>query len=143
MCYISLFYVFQASTSIIYFTDAYWPEFTFWHLLAGVFYYQRHHKKMSSVRKSLNQFNNFIDNESLPLDFEQSRQQKSSQTECEHNGARTGNFSQNAIEFLEKFDKRKHNKLLKLASLPNLPNLQFKALDQQLKEEIAEISAHA
>lgn len=125
----------QASTSIIYFTETLWPEFTFWHLLAGVFYYQRHYKKMANVRKSLNQFTNFMDNESISLNFDQARQ-KLPFSESDKS-PRTGNFSQKAIEFLEKFDKRKHNKLLELSNM-KLPN----DTCEQTQVEITEITSN-
>lgn len=74
---------------------------------------------MVNVRKSLNQFNNFLDNESASLNFEQPRQ-KLPITDSDRS-PKAGNFTQKAIEFLEKFDKRKHNKLLELSNM-ELPN---------------------
>lgn len=90
---------------------------------------------MANVRKSLNQFANFIDNESLSLNIEQARQ-KLPISESDKS-PRTGNFSQKAIEFLEKFDKRKTNKLMELSHL-KLPN----DTCEQPQVQITEISSN-
>lgn len=74
---------------------------------------------MANVRKSLNQFTSIIDGESLPLNLQQTIP-KSLITESNKSPC-IGNFSQNAIEFLDQFDKRKHNKLLELSDM-KLPN---------------------
>lgn len=52
-----IFVSLQTSASIIYFTQTLWPEFTFWHLLAGVFMYQRHCSQMRDIRNDLEKFN--------------------------------------------------------------------------------------
>lgn len=91
---------------------------------------------MVNVRRSLNQFNNFIDSETLPLNFEQTRQKlPMSDTD---KSPRAGNFSPKAIEFLEKFDKRKQNKLLELSNM-KLPN---EKCEQSQKVEITENSSN-
>lgn len=99
---------FQASTSIIYFTKTLWPEFTFWHLLAGVFYYQRHYQTMHSVKQSLNQFSNLVVDEMLSNGLQQSKITTNSQSTV---------FSQRATVFLEKFDTRQYNQLLELSRI--------------------------
>lgn len=105
----------QASTSIIYFTKTLWPEFTFWHLLAGVFYYQRHYPAMHNVKRSLRQFTSLMGEESLPKDLEQMRR-TSNITEID-SSLKHISFSQRATEFLEKFDKRKYNQLVELSTI--------------------------
>lgn len=39
---------------MVYFTKALWPEFTIWHLLGAVLYYQRHYSTMHNIRDKLN-----------------------------------------------------------------------------------------
>ncbi|XP_055320908.1 dehydrodolichyl diphosphate synthase complex subunit Dhdds [Sitodiplosis mosellana] len=112
---LSDFLLWQASTSIIYFTKTLWPEFTFWHLLAGVFYYQRHYQSMHSVKRSLHQFSSVMDDESFTKDLEQVRQ-TSNIAEIE-TSSKLATFSQRATEFLEKFDKRKYNQLVELSTI--------------------------
>lgn len=34
-------YLFKIPSTVFYFTEALWPDFTLWNLLAGVFFYQR------------------------------------------------------------------------------------------------------
>lgn len=114
--------MYQASTSIIYFTKTLWPEFTFWQLLAGVFYYQRHYKTMANVQKSLNEYTNYIANESLANDLESAKGLEKSQ--C------VANWSQRATDFLEKFEKRKHNQLLELSNI-KLPDDSCKQTQEQ------------
>lgn len=47
---LSDFLLWQASSSITYFTPVLWPEFSIWHLLAGVFFYQRHKQRLAKLR---------------------------------------------------------------------------------------------
>lgn len=70
---------------------------------------------MDTVRKSLNQYSGFIDNESYSLNLEQTRR-KLPIAESDKS-PRIGSFSQKAIEFLDKLDKRKHSKLLELSNM--------------------------
>lgn len=46
----------QCSTTVIYFTETLWPEFTIWHLLAGIFYYQQTKRTMATARRCLNSY---------------------------------------------------------------------------------------
>lgn len=46
---LSDFLLWQASTAVLYFTQVLWPDFSLWHLLGGIFYYQRHHQALSSL----------------------------------------------------------------------------------------------
>merc|ERR1719222_236397 len=39
---LSDFLLWQSENAIIHFTSVLWPDFSLWHLLAAVFYYQRH-----------------------------------------------------------------------------------------------------
>lgn len=80
----------------------------------------------------MNQFASFLDSEALPLNLEQPRQQLPI-TDTDR-GPSTPNFSPKAIEFLEKFDKRKQNKLLELSNM-KLPN---DASDQSQNVQIIE-----
>lgn len=66
----------------------------------------------------MNQFTSFLDNEALPLSLEQPRH-KLPIIDTD----RSSNFSPKAIDFLEKFDKRKQNKLLQLSNM-ELPSEQ-------------------
>lgn len=43
----------QCSSTTIYFTKTLWPEFTIWHLLGGVFYYQRCYFHMNLIKNAL------------------------------------------------------------------------------------------
>lgn len=45
--------MFQVSTTMIYFTNILWPEFTIWHLLGSIFYYQRHISMVMASRQNL------------------------------------------------------------------------------------------
>ncbi|XP_066999448.1 dehydrodolichyl diphosphate synthase complex subunit DHDDS isoform X3 [Anabrus simplex] len=56
---LSDFLLWQISCSCIYFTKVLWPEFTFWHMLAAVFYYQR-------CKEDLVDINRFEANVSAP-----------------------------------------------------------------------------
>uniref|UniRef100_A0A336KQR1 Alkyl transferase n=1 Tax=Culicoides sonorensis TaxID=179676 RepID=A0A336KQR1_CULSO len=47
------FLLWQSSSSVVYFTDALWPEFTFWHLIGAIIYYQRHCPGMKKVQYEL------------------------------------------------------------------------------------------
>lgn len=67
----------------------------------------------------MNQFASFLDNEALPLNLEQPRH-KLPITDTDRS-PNAGNFSSRAIDFLEKFDRRKQNKLLELSNM-KLPN---------------------
>jgi len=46
---LSDFLLWQASKSITYFTPVLWPEFSIWHLLAGIFFYQRHYHGLAKL----------------------------------------------------------------------------------------------
>ncbi|XP_063225620.1 dehydrodolichyl diphosphate synthase complex subunit DHDDS [Bacillus rossius redtenbacheri] len=43
------FLLWQICCSCIYFTDVLWPDFSFWHMLAAVLYYQRCHAQLSGL----------------------------------------------------------------------------------------------
>lgn len=66
---LSDFLLWQVSCSCVYFTDVLWPDFTVWHLLAAVFYYQRCHQQLKdaallerrSNEKPTNQGEDFVD----------------------------------------------------------------------------------
>lgn len=90
-----------------------WPEFTFWHLLAGVFYYQRHYQTMSNVKRSLTLFPSILGDELK--NFQPTR--RSLNVIDGDTTSKSGQFSQRAIEFLDKFDKRKHNQLVELSAI--------------------------
>lgn len=49
---LSDFLLWQASSSITYFTPVLWPEFSIWQLLAGVFMYQRHCFSLNKLKES-------------------------------------------------------------------------------------------
>lgn len=49
------FLLWQVSCSCVYFTNVLWPDFTLWHLLGAVFYYQRSYQNMQIVRELENQ----------------------------------------------------------------------------------------
>lgn len=100
----------QASTSIIYFTKNLWPEFTFWQLLAGVLYYQRHYQSMDNVKKSLQQFSNFVDDDKIIGELRHLKTNEDSSSVVN-----TG--TQRVVDFLRKYELRKHNQLLELSSL--------------------------
>lgn len=51
--FILLNFLKKVSTTMIYFTKILWPEFTIWHLLGGVFHYQRHINDVITSRKCL------------------------------------------------------------------------------------------
>lgn len=63
------FILLQVSCSCVYFTNVLWPDFTVWHLLAAVFYYQRCHHQLAdaallekrSDEKSTHQGEGFVD----------------------------------------------------------------------------------
>lgn len=67
---------------------------------------------MVNVKHSMHQFSNFIADGSLPKDLEPLRPT----TETEQS-TKVSAFSQRAIEFLEKFDKRKLNQLIELSNM--------------------------
>lgn len=73
---------------------------------------------MNNVKGSLNQFSKFISDETLATDLELLRRpnQKSKQIETDDH-MKMANFSQGAVEFLEKFDKRKYNQLIELSNI--------------------------
>jgi len=52
---LSDFLLWQASSSITYFTPVLWPEFSIWQLLVGVFMYQRHCFSLNKLRESASQ----------------------------------------------------------------------------------------
>lgn len=45
----------QISATIVYFTDTLWPEFSIWHLLAAIFYYQTQYDRIGRARQTLEQ----------------------------------------------------------------------------------------
>jgi len=47
---LSDFLLWQASSSITYFTPVLWPEFSIWHLLSGVFFYQRQKQMLAKLK---------------------------------------------------------------------------------------------
>jgi len=49
---LSDFLLWQASSSITYFTPVLWPEFSIWQLLVGVFFYQRHQHSLEKLRQN-------------------------------------------------------------------------------------------
>uniref|UniRef100_A0A182J8A9 Alkyl transferase n=1 Tax=Anopheles atroparvus TaxID=41427 RepID=A0A182J8A9_ANOAO len=53
---LSDFLLWQSTTTVMYFTETLWPEFTIWHLLGAVFYYQRVRWRMQDVRRALDRF---------------------------------------------------------------------------------------
>merc|ERR1712181_91382 len=46
---LSDFLLWQSENAIIHFTSVLWPEFSLWHLLAAIFYYQRHRIELDST----------------------------------------------------------------------------------------------
>jgi len=48
---LSDFMLWQASSSITYFSPVLWPDFSLWQLLAGVFFFQRQHHRLEAVLK--------------------------------------------------------------------------------------------
>uniref|UniRef100_A0A182XB94 Alkyl transferase n=1 Tax=Anopheles quadriannulatus TaxID=34691 RepID=A0A182XB94_ANOQN len=53
---LSDFLLWQSATTVMYFTETLWPEFTIWHLLGAVFSYQRVRWRMVDVRKALDHY---------------------------------------------------------------------------------------
>ena len=49
---LSDFMLWQASSSITYFSPVLWPEFSLWQLLAGIFFFQRQHSHLQQVLQS-------------------------------------------------------------------------------------------
>lgn len=70
---------------------------------------------MHNVRRSLQRFSNLIADESLPNGLEHFSQ-SSTITDAE-NSSKSPTFSPRAIDFLEKFDKRKYNTLVELSDM--------------------------
>lgn len=95
----------QASASIIYFTQTLWPEFTFWHLIAGVFYYQRHCTAIEDVKHALQRFS-VADEINKHCPSAANAMKPASSVMC-----------QRATEFLVKFDRRKHSQLVQLTKI--------------------------
>lgn len=69
---------------------------------------------MSNVKRSLRLFPGILGDESAK-DVEQAR--RNSNVIDREATSKGGIFSPRAIEFLDKFDKRKHNKLLQLSAI--------------------------
>jgi len=46
---LSDFLLWQSENAIIHFTSVLWPEFSLWHLLAAIFYYQRHRIELDTA----------------------------------------------------------------------------------------------
>ncbi|XP_053671086.1 dehydrodolichyl diphosphate synthase complex subunit DHDDS [Anopheles nili] len=53
---LSDFLLWQSTSTVMYFTETLWPEFTIWHLLGAVFYYQRVRCRMLDVRRALDRY---------------------------------------------------------------------------------------
>lgn len=70
---------------------------------------------MNNVRRSLNQYTNFISEKALSTDLEEVNR-KSDITESDKSSM-MATFSQKATEFLEKFEKRKYNQLVELSNI--------------------------
>jgi len=49
-CRLSDFMLWQASSSVTYFTKVLWPDFDYWHLLLAVFFYQRDCLTAASIK---------------------------------------------------------------------------------------------
>merc|ERR1719234_1143738 len=49
---LSDFLLWQEDNAVIHFTSVLWPEFSLWHLLAAIFYYQRHRIALNNVLES-------------------------------------------------------------------------------------------
>lgn len=86
-----MFFFFQLSSTVIYFTNILWPEFTIWHLLSAIFYYQRHYNTLQSLKIHLD-------------DCSDKPRREPSDVIVENN----------ITIFLEKFEKRKYEELLNL-----------------------------
>lgn len=80
------FKLFQTPATVYYFTNALWPEFTLWHLLAAVFYYQRCYYRTLVIKSH-------FQNKTVPL-------LKNERTE----------------KFLAKVEERRHAELLQMKS---------------------------
>merc|ERR1719507_807079 len=52
---LSDFLLWQSDNAIIHFTSVLWPEFSLWHLLAAVFYYQRHRMELDATHDHIHQ----------------------------------------------------------------------------------------
>ena len=49
---LSDFMLWQASSSITYFSPVLWPDFSLWQLLAGIFFFQRQHARLQQVLRA-------------------------------------------------------------------------------------------
>lgn len=103
----------QASSSIIYFTDILWPEFTIWHLIAGVFYYQRHHRTKCNVKSSLAKYSiyskSIIEKVSNEIDCNHKQLFNEISTEFQSN--------KRVKDFLRNLESRKFKELVKLSAI--------------------------
>ncbi|XP_058055419.1 dehydrodolichyl diphosphate synthase complex subunit DHDDS [Anopheles bellator] len=97
---LSDFLLWQSASTVMYFTDTLWPEFTIWHLFGAVFYYQRFRWRMLPVRKALDRFSN-----GSPY-FGESEADDSGC--CPHRKERIGRF-------LEYIEQQEVNQLVRLA----------------------------
>lgn len=95
---------------MIYFTQTLWPDFTFWHLLAGVFYYQRYCGVMCDVKNQL---------KNLSIADDVKRQLGMHPSACEAVVESGDQMQANArvVDFLDKFMRRKHEQLVKLSEM--------------------------
>lgn len=108
----------QSSSTIIYFTKTLWPEFTFWHLLAGIFFYQRHRSQLCVVKQTLDQFSDASDDTSLIERLER-------MTLDGDRAGDSGRYNKTAYDnrvstFLDNYAERKYNQLMQLSQL-NVP----------------------
>lgn len=82
---------------------------------------------MNNVQQSLNQYMSLIGNETRSNDLHQMAQT----TDTSEKNSSTITFSRKANEFLEKFEKRKHNQLLKLSISNVLPDTKSIQIEPQ------------
>lgn len=93
---LSDFLLWQSATTVIYFTEALWPDFNIWHLFGAVFYYQRCQWQVSSIRTDLQQ-----------------QQKEEDQALDEGREARVR-------KFLDDVERRDHESLIKLTGAMSL-----------------------
>ena len=72
---LSDFMLWQASRSITYFSPVLWPDFSLWHLLPGILFFQRQNKKLEEF---LENENNMITAQEQSLRLLEQRQYVSS-----------------------------------------------------------------
>lgn len=81
----------QISATIIYFTDTLWPEFTIWQLLAGIFFFQRHHPAMADSRRKM---------------------------QYTRDSLRPPHSPKHTVDFIARFERSRIERLKTLASIP-------------------------